>query len=108
MTKTTCALIRTLGAAALLAAAGMSIPTGAAHAAQKTCPHISGAPSPGGNWMPGSTFTVGKKTYICDDDGNWIIIVDEIKPGTGDGTPAGTPVGRPVVPQPRDAAPAPR
>ncbi len=81
MTTTIRNLIRTLSVAALLAAAAMSIPAGDVHAEQKVCPPVKADPyggKGGGGWVPGSTFGAGKKIYICDDDGTWIIITDEL------------------------------
>ncbi|HET8646040.1 MAG TPA: hypothetical protein VFO85_11145, partial [Vicinamibacteria bacterium] len=71
-----------LGVAALLAAA-MSLPARDVAAAEKYCPPVPGGPFPGKWYYPGAKFKIGMKTYICDDDGTWIIITDEkFDPGT--------------------------
>ncbi len=89
MTTTMRNLIRTLSVAALLAAAAMSLPAGDVHAWQNTCGEIYGVPeTKGGHITPGSRVdkNLGNgrwKWYICDDDGNWIIFIDEkLAPGT--------------------------
>jgi uncharacterized membrane protein len=97
MTTTMRNLIRTFSVAALLAAAAMSVPAGAVHAEQNTCGEIYGvSETKGGHVVPGSRVDkyLGNgrwKTYICDDDGNWIIFIDEkLDPGAQPPHPLGT------------------
>ena len=84
MTTTMRNLIRTLSVAALLAAAAMSVPAGASHAAQHSCPEVKGVKETQGGVVPGSRVWAPRDKqgyrgtwYICDDDGSWIIIKDE-------------------------------
>jgi hypothetical protein len=94
MTTTMHMLVRTLSVAALLAAATISLPAGAVHAEQKHCPPVKTDPhggKGGGGWVPGSKFGTGNKTYICDDDGSWIIITDAAHTEPGGPVPTGRP-----------------
>jgi hypothetical protein len=80
MTKSTSHFLRALSVAALLAVAVLSLPTGATQAAGKTCGHPPGVPTVGApdTYRPGEKAYYKNKTYICDDDGSWIIITDEV------------------------------
>ena len=80
MTRSMCDLIRTLSVAALPAVAAVSLPAGAAHAAAKNCGHPPGVPTVGSpdTYRPGDKAYYRNKTYICDDNGTWIIITDEV------------------------------
>lgn len=105
MTTTISRFIRTLAVAALLAAAAMSMPAGDAQAAVKCPADPPGTPArscctyKGVIHVPGSTFTVGNKTYACDDDGSWIIITDlTLDPGTQPPPPLGFPLHGALVP----------
>jgi hypothetical protein len=80
MTRSLCAFMRTLSVAALLAVAAISLPAGDAHAAGKSCGHPPGVPTVGSpdTYRPGDKAYYKNKTYICDDNGTWIIITDEV------------------------------
>jgi hypothetical protein len=80
MTRSMSHCIRTLSVAALLAVAVLSLPAGAAHAAGTSCGHPLGVPTVGSpdNYRPGDKAYYKNKTHICDDNGSWIIITDEV------------------------------